>query len=601
MPTAAEAEIRAERVAAVLRQTPIAVAVTAVNASLMVAVTWTAVGGTREIAWLAAVVGVGAARLALWQAYRHDPVAAERAGRWAAAAMVSTAAAGLLWGGGGAWLWPASEAVQMFWVFVVGGMCAGAAALHYAHLPTVLAFILPAGLPIAAQFALDGSARGLAAAAMIAVFLTALTLTARRSSALFGNYVQLRLDAARRARELDAANAQLRWEMDERRAAEAGLRQAQKMEAVGQLTGGIAHDFNNLLMAVLGSLALLRKRLPPDDARAARLLETATEGANRGAALTQRLLAFSRRQALRPESVELPALIRGMSNLIERSVGPGYPLRARFPDRLPPVQADTNQLELALLNLVVNARDAMPEGGEIEVAAAEREVGPAEEAGLVPGHYVVLTVADRGIGMDEATLARAAEPFFTTKGVGRGTGLGLSMVHGLATQSGGRLALRSASGAGTVAELWLPRAEASPSPPPAVQAPASGPGRSLTVLVVDDDPLVLASTAALLEEVGHRTVEAEDGARALERVRAGALVDLVITDYGMPGMTGVEFAEELRRLRPGLPVLLATGYGELPAVDAAGLARLSKPFGQAALAAAVEAVLGRAEGARVRT
>ena len=319
--------------------------------------------------------------------------------------------------------------------------------------------------------------------------------------------------------------------------------------------------------------------------------------------MTQRLLAFSRRQALRPESIELPALVRGMSNLIERSVGPGYPLLARFPDRLPPVQADANQLELALLNLAVNARDAMPEGGEIEVAAAEREVGPAGEAGLLPGHYVVLTVADRGIGMDEATLARAAEPFFTTKGVGRGTGLGLSMVHGLATQSGGRLVLRSASGAGTVAELWLPRAEGSAPPPPAAPAPApaSGLGRSLTVLVVDDDPLVLASTVALLEEVGHRTVEAEGGAGALKRVRAGEPVDLVITDYGMPGMTGVEVAEELQRLRPGLPVLLATGYGELPAADAAGLARLSKPFGQAELAAAVEAVLGRTEGSRVRT
>jgi signal transduction histidine kinase len=504
---------------------------------------------------------------------------------------------------------------------VIGGMCTGAAALHAVHLPTALGFILPAGLPVAARFAADGTERGLAAAAMIGVFLATLAVSARRSSGHFGDTVRLRLDLAAKARELDAANARLRREMAEHRATEASLRHAQKLEAVGQLTGGIAHDFNNLLTAVLGSLALLRKRLPEGDERAARLLDNAVEGARRGAALTQRLLAFGRRQALRPDVVDLPSLVHGMSALLRSSLGAGIRVETRFPAGLAPAYVDANQLELALLNLVVNARDAMAAGGgAITIAAESRRLAPPQAAGdggrLPPGDYVVLSVADTGEGMDEATLARAMEPFFTTKGVGKGTGLGLAMVHGLAAQSGGRFVLRSRKGAGTVAELWLPQAEAAaeagtaggqagppvpePEPeraaPPLPSASAPAPLRR-TVMLVDDDPLVLASASAMLEDLGHRVIEAASGARALELLRAGAAADLVITDYAMPGMTGLQLAEALRRLRPGLPVLLATGYGELRGDTAAGLARLPKPFGQDSLARAIAASLGETAGA----
>ncbi len=458
--------------------------------------------------------------------------------------------------------------------------------------------MLPAALPVAAQLASVGTERQVVAAAMIAVFVAALSAIAWRSSRYFGDTLRLRLDLARRTVELDAANARLRAEMADHQATEASLHHAQKLEAVGRLTGGIAHDFNNLLTAVLLSLTLLRKRLPAGDAGAARLLDTAVQGAERGAALTQRLLAFGRRQTLRPEIVELPALVHGIADLLHSSLGPGVRVELRIPASIAAVRADATQLELALLNLAANARDAMPRGGGIAISAREETV-IAEEGGggPPPGAYVVLGVADTGEGMDDATLAHAVEPFFTTKGVGKGTGLGLSMVHGLAAQSGGRLLLHSRKGEGTLAELWLPRAESPPARPgPQPEPPRTDATHRRTVLLVDDDPLVLASTAAMLEDLGHAAIEAESGRHALDVLGDGAAVDLVITDYAMPGMTGLQLADELRRIRPGLPVLLASGYAELPGAPA-GLPRLSKPFGQPALAQAIERGCGRGLGA----
>ncbi len=595
------AEIRAERVAAVFAQTPLAAVVTVLNASVTAAIMGSRSRPDDTALWLLAVVLVSGLRWVVWRAYRRDPAARLRSLRWGAVSAASAGTAGLLWGAGATWLWPTTEAGQLFWVFVLCGMCAGAAALHAAHPATALAFILPAGLPVVWLFAAAGSEHGLAAAAMSAVFLLALAVTARRSASLFGAYVAARLDLARQAAELDAANASLREAIAHHQATEAHLRHAQKMEAVGQLTGGIAHDFNNLLTAVLGSLSLLRKRLPPGDDRAARLLDNARQGAERGAALTQRLLAFGRRQALMPAVLDLPVLIGGMSDLLRGSLGAGVTLESRFPPDLPPVHADANQLELAVLNLVLNAKDAMPGGGQIIIGAESRVVGPGEEAGLAPGAYVVLSIADTGQGMDEATLARAMEPFFTTKGIGKGTGLGLSMVHGMAAQSGGRLTLRSHRGEGTVATLWLPQADPARrgAAGQETEAEAAGvPTRCGTVLLVDDDPLVLASASAMLEDLGHRVLQAASGEAAMELLHRGAAVDMMITDYGMPGMNGQQLAERVRRLHPALPVVIATGYGELPGLAAAGLGRLSKPFGTEALARAVaEHLLPVPEGA----
>ncbi|MBS0641171.1 MAG: response regulator [Proteobacteria bacterium] len=401
--------------------------------------------------------------------------------------------------------------------------------------------------------------------------------------------------ALRSARnELAAANARL----EERVAAEVAvreqtqvqLRQSEKVNALGQLAGGVAHDFNNLLTAVLGSLQILRKRLP-DEASVRRLLDNAVQGAERGAALTQRLLAFGRRQMLAPQPVDIAALVHGMTDLLRTSLGPGIEIATCFPDGLPPAYADINQLELALLNLVTNARDAMDGQGRLAIAA--RAEPPGDDHAADERQYVVITVSDSGHGMDEATLARAMDPFFTTKGPGKGTGLGLPMVHGLAAQSDGRLVLHSAPGRGTVAELWLPRAAAAaPSAPPASSAtlPRPQPVRSLCVLVVDDDPLVLASAVAMLEDVGHRVVPATSGNQALERLRAGAVYDLVVTDISMPEMSGLQLATELRRLYPALPIILATGYADRMDVTDCGLPVLSKPFSQSALASAIDRV-----------
>lgn len=373
-------------------------------------------------------------------------------------------------------------------------------------------------------------------------------------------------------------------DLTELKAAEARLREAQKMETLGQLTGGVAHDFNNLLMAVLGNLALLKKRLP-DDPRLARLLDGALQGAERGAALTQRLLAFARRQELRPAPVDLPALVRGMADLLERSVGPGVRIETDLPPGLPAAMVDANQLELALLNLAVNGRDAMPDGGVLAVTLGEAQApSPAAPPGLAPGAYLRLGVRDNGIGMEAATLARAVEPFFTTKGAGRGSGLGLSMVQGLAQQSGGGLVLRSTPGAGTLAEIWLPRANeaaAPPRPPETNALPRMDPRR---VLVVDDDPLVAAGTALMLEDLGHGALVAGSAQEAIAIIAQGRAIDLVLTDYAMPGMNGLDLAGLLRRDHPGLKVALATGHAELPAAETAWLPRINKPYGQQDLA-----------------
>ncbi|WP_137390549.1 hybrid sensor histidine kinase/response regulator [Rhodoligotrophos defluvii] len=361
------------------------------------------------------------------------------------------------------------------------------------------------------------------------------------------------------------------------------LFQSQKMEAIGQLTGGIAHDFNNLLMAVIVSLEFLRKRMPQDPALL-RLLDNALQGAHRGASLTQRMLTFARRQALNYTAVDVPSLVRGMTDLIQRSIGPLVMIETRFPLDLPRVQTDENQLETALLNLVVNARDAMPEGGQVIIAAREEIVGSHNSARLKPGRYVCLAVQDTGMGMDEETLARAMDPFFTTKGVGKGTGLGLSMVQGLAEQSGGRLVLVSEKNVGTTAELWLPVAETYEQ---GLAARLAVPGEAesrkpsaLVILAVDDDGLVLMSTSAMLEDLGHEVIEAASGAEALETLRSNKRVDLVITDQVMPQMTGTQLAAAIRAEWPDLPVIIATGYAELPEDVAAVLPKLSKPFRQ---------------------
>jgi PAS domain S-box-containing protein len=374
--------------------------------------------------------------------------------------------------------------------------------------------------------------------------------------------------------------------------AQVALFQAQKMDALGQLTGGVAHDFNNLLMAVLGSLELARKRLP-DDPKLRSLIDNAVQGAERGATLTRRLLAFARRQNLKVTAVNVPEVVDGMMGLLERTLGPRFTLETEFAPTLPLARTDPSQLEMALLNLIVNARDAMADGGVIRITAERREADGRGDT--LAGAYVRLAVADTGVGMDAETLARAAEPFFTTKGVGKGTGLGLPMIHGLAKQSGGDMRLSSRPGEGSTVELWLPVADAVEATPAAAASLAiPEPMAGLHILAIDDDPLVLLNTVAMLADLGHHPLEAGSGEEALALLRSGAQIDLVISDQAMPGMSGAELAEEVARLRPGLPFLLATGYAELPSGIGVALPKLNKPFTQAQLAACVAEVVHNA-------
>ena len=361
--------------------------------------------------------------------------------------------------------------------------------------------------------------------------------------------------------------------------------QTQKLEAIGQLTGGIAHDFNNLLTAVLGSLEMLRKRLP-DDPKSIALLENAAQGAQRGTTLTKRMLAFARNYELKQEVIGIPELVRGMTDLLQRSVGASFNIETRFPLALKPVEVDANQLELALLNLTLNARDAMPDGGDIILTAREESVGN-HAGGLEAGQYIRMSVTDTGEGMDEDTLRRATEPFFTTKSVGKGTGLGLSMVHGFAEQSRGRLFLYSRKGSGTTAELWLPVAKTSTHPvAPAHTAPAKA-VRPLTVLAVDDDALVLMNTVAMLEDLGHTVIEAYSAKEALEILRREDSIDLIVTDQAMPKISGTELAKVVKKEWPDIPVLLATGYADRVPGDDIGLPKVTKPFMQRDLAEAI--------------
>ena len=375
----------------------------------------------------------------------------------------------------------------------------------------------------------------------------------------------------------------------ERRLEEAreALFQSQKMEAVGRLTGGVAHDFNNLLTVVLGSLEMLERKLP-DEPSLKRLLARAVEGARRGASLTQRMLVFARRRELDPKAVDLAALVRGMGDLMKRSLGDTIRLRINLPAALPRVVLDANQFELALLNLLANARDAMPKGGTVRIDAREERIGAL--AGALPaGRYVCLSVTDDGAGMDRDTLRKAKEPFFTTKAIGDGAGLGLSMVHGVAEQSNGALVLKSEAGKGTTAELWLPAAP--PEVDEADEAEKERQAGGLSILAVDDDPLVLMNTVAMLEEMGHRVLQASRGAEALEILRRLRAVDLLLTDVMMPEMTGVELARRASEARPNLPILLVTGYADLPP-GGQKLLRLAKPFSLAELADAVKEAMG---------
>ncbi len=399
----------------------------------------------------------------------------------------------------------------------------------------------------------------------------------------------LSLLALRRVQAEQEALRLLSIQSEQRLAAEQRLFQSQKLESIGQLTGGIAHDFNNLLSVVLGNLSLLGKFVRGNE-RAERLLERAVQGAERGATLTQRLLAFARRQELAPQVVDVARLVRGVMDLLRSTLGGDVEIVADLDGDVPPALIDPNQLELAILNLAVNARDAMAQGGRIIILLRAADLADSNDLALPAGQYVCLSMTDNGTGMDAQTLARASEPFFTTKDVGKGTGLGLSMVHGLTIQSGGAFRLESEQGQGTRAEIWLPRAQNVGAVAARASQPAPGARRGARLLVVDDDELVRHSTADLLTDHGCIVVQAASAADALGLLETSDF-DLLVTDLVMPGMSGVDLLRHVARLRPQLPALVVTGHSQEAGDVPAHVPRLSKPFSESELAQAVARLL----------
>lgn len=415
------------------------------------------------------------------------------------------------------------------------------------------------------------------------------TFVSLAKSALRGRRRQY--EARSRLEELNQLATDLERRVEERTAEQAAtvaqLHEAQKLETLGQLTGGVAHDFNNLLTPITGTLDVLQRKYGDTDPRTKRLLSNALQAADRAKTLLQRLLGFARRQELQTEPVDLAALLSGMRDLISSSVGPTIQLQLRCEPDLPAALIDPNQLELAILNLCVNARDAMPKGGPLTILAEGVAIGPASSPRLTPGLYLRVSVIDAGVGMNADTLARAVEPFYSTKETGRGTGLGLSMVHGLAAQLGGGFELTSAPGEGTRVDLYLPSASESARPGRVAQGEARHAiGRRLSILLIDDEDLVRIATAEMIRDLGHDVAEAAGGAEGIDLLSKGLKVDAVITDYMMPAMHGSEVARRLAASHPGVPVLLITGYTGA-ADDVLHLPRLSKPFGQAELAQAL--------------
>ena len=446
--------VYAEQIAGVFRQMPIALMVNLVNAGLVAIVLRPMLAWWLSPTWFAAIVLITIGRAVLWWRYRRAARPSDPRW-WSPRATLGASLAGLAWGLGGALFFPlVSASAQLFLTIVIGGMCAGAVVISASHLPSLIGFLFAACLPMTARFLADGTSDHSAVGAMIVVFAAAMAYGGRHLHRILGETMQLRF-------ELSEANQHLNAEIAEREATEAALYQAQKLEALGRLTGGIAHDFNNILAIIINNLGMASKRLGENSA-AAPAIAGAVQAADRGIALTRRLLGFARKQHLDPQPVDLARLILGVEEMLRQAVGPKILLALDLQPNLGPAEVDPTQLELAILNVVINARDAMPTGGSLHIRLADRSIKDALPRELTPAAYSVIAVTDTGIGMDDATLARAFEPFFTTKGAGVGTGLGLPTVQGFVAQSGGTVRLTSVLGHGTTVELWLPRAKALP-------------------------------------------------------------------------------------------------------------------------------------------
>ncbi len=470
--------VHAERIRALYAQLPLTTVVTVMNATLisLVLSLFDSVFGI--LCWLGAIFLLAALRMMSWRSYRRSNAEQARALLWTRLSVVGALLSGGLWGLGVAVFFPPTDVAQLFLALVIAGMCAGAATVHATHIPTAVAFILPATLPLAGRFLAAGGTLQVVSGALTLIFAAAMCLVSLRFQSWFiGNFsTQYRL--AERTKELDAANARLTQEIANRLMAEQKLQQSQRMEAIGRLTAAVAHDFNNLLMVVSGIAERVDRRLGPRSPHADDLAAI-LHATRRGASLTRQLLAFGRRQKLVPRPTDLNNVLTGMRRLLEATLGGKLRIDMRLAARLEPALVDAEQIEQAILNLTTNARDAMHDGGCVTITTAAVEIAPDHSSlDLAPGRYVVLSVADTGIGMEEAVRLRAIEPFFTTKDVGKGSGFGLSQVHGLAHQSGGTMTIESSPGEGTTVVVYLPVAGATAQATRLATSPQASPRSS---------------------------------------------------------------------------------------------------------------------------
>src|SRR5712671_6844476 len=593
-------EIYAAQIRALYQHTPMVLAVNVANSALVAVVLGTYLEQTRWWIFFGLVVTLTGLRAIGWICYRHDRQPYETTTKWAIFATAGSSLSGLLWGLGSTLLLSDNILEQTFLVFVIGGMSAGALVSLAYHLPTYIAYVFSAVMPLSSIFILDGRTVHVTMGVMLVVFVAALTFAAHHFNSAFVRGLRLNLDLSerteeltQRTEELTALNARLEGEITQRKVAENQLHQAQKMEALGQLTGGIAHDFNNLLTAVIGNLELAQKRTGSDP-HTAGLLGAALSASERGATLIKDLLTFARRQSLHPKPVDVSAVVDDAEKILKQTINPDIRLLILAEAGIRPAWVDPNQLGLAILNLALNARDAMPNGGRLQIACENRRAEPGNSPpDLAIGDYVIVSVSDTGTGMSEATLAHAFEPFFTTKEVGRGSGLGLSMVQGFAVQSGGAVQIVSSLGEGTKVTLWLPHAEgrSTETAPGEQGGSVAGPAKA-RILVCDDDGDVRALVGTYLRDSGYTVWEANNPTLALQILERERSIDLLLVDYAMPEMTGPAVIDRARTCQPGLKILLITGYAEaLRHYGFCGVPILPKPFKVAELSRRIAEIL----------
>jgi signal transduction histidine kinase/CheY-like chemotaxis protein len=589
--------VYAQQVRTTFSHLPLVLCVSGLNSALVGFVLLSVVPGPKILIWMGLVLGLSAFRLASWYAYRRLDNGLSHKSCWAYLPTAGALASGILWGSSVFLFFPLDESHLLFLTLVIAGMCAGAATVHAAHFPSVVAFILPAVIPLAVNFFMHGNRLQIVSGILACVFAISLCLASLQFRRWFRETTAARLISARQKSEISRVNAHLRVEIADRRSTEAKLQHAQKMEAIGLLTAGVAHDFNNILLAIGGSAELIANHRGPYALRAA-LAQTIIQGVGRAATLTQQLLAIGRKQDLMPRIADMNEVLLGMEELLVTTLGGHGGIELQLADAPAIAFVDTAQLELAILNLVINARDAMPNGGSVTLKTVNLDVdGPDTVIEGLSGSLVMISVSDTGTGMPESVRLRAFDPFFTTKDIGSGSGMGLSQVYGLVKQSGGETRIDSDVGRGTTVSIYLPRVSGDSVLTQAARKPLSDHARLTSVpkqthearriLVLDDDNQVLETVSEMLRDAGYTVAAFGSTFRALDEVDGSRPIDLMVVDFAMPDMRGDQFAAKARLRRPTVPILFISGYADPTSLQSEPFV-LRKPFSVASLIATTE-------------